>query len=152
MNSQDTYTFEGAFDSSWDRAFDSSTPYFMSQPGESEMDDLLISKLGIRGWGRFNYFKQKFSGEWGERKNKPFSPKAASALQKFLELAQFAEGMIPSIFLTEDGHLELAWEDNNGHKIQVEFGNLETEVYLEANETEGTFPNEKMESVLQLVG
>ena len=140
----------GSSDAGIGQAFDTSTPYHVPQPGESAMDDLLVRKLGNRGWGRFHYFKNWYSSPWGEANNKPMSPKATMALQRFLEVADFPEGVVPSLFITQEGFLELAWEDADGSKFQLEFGSQETEVYLEAKDLETMLPNTDMENIRSL--
>lgn len=125
--------------------------YRASEPGESEREELLQRKLGTRGWGRFLYFKQEFSRSWGEEgKGKPFSPKAQGAFFKFLQKAEFPEGITPSIFLTSEGHVELSWENSVGKAIQVEFGPEVAEIYLETTGYETRIKNTRMDDVVNV--
>lgn len=118
-----------------------SPSYRTAAPGESDREELLLNKLGKRGWGRLHYFRQEFSDRWGEGKEKPFSPKSQEALFHFLEMIDWPEGILPSLFLTPDGHLELAWEDSKGKRVQLEFGPQQTELYMESEEKEVVLPN-----------
>jgi hypothetical protein len=51
---------------------------------------------------------------------------------RFLEHVNFRDGADPSIFLTDDGELELAWSDTSGKAIQLVFGPNGVEVFHEA--------------------
>ncbi|MEX2382023.1 MAG: hypothetical protein WD490_06545 [Opitutales bacterium] len=112
-----------------------------TEPGEADRDELLLKKLGVRAWGRFHYFREVFSGPWGDGKGKPLSPRAVESFFSFIEKIEFRDGVQPSLFLTDDGHLELCWEDSRGGAIQLEFGPLETEVFVEREEKEDRVPN-----------
>ena len=120
-----------------------------SEPGENDLDELLVSKLGVRGWGRLHYFRSLYSEPWGEeRKGKPLSPRAVEAFFRFLELIEFStQGKAPSLFLTDEGHLELCWEDSQGGAIQIEFGPRDSEIYLESAGLEETMSNERIPEI-----
>lgn len=123
-----------------------------SEPGESNHDDLLLEKLGEKGWGRLHYFRNEFSGPWGDGEGRPFSPKSQEAFFNFLRIVGNLKAENPSLFLTDDGHLEICWEDASGNSIQFEFGPRETEVYLESSETELTFPNSELRDRINQFG
>lgn len=114
--------------------------YLSIEPGESKLEELLLRKLGTKGWGRFHYFRQVFSSPWGE-KCRPLSPKAQKAFLRFLEEASFPAEVSPSLFITDEGHLELAWEDASGKRVEIEFGPTESEYFLQSDGTEGTVSN-----------
>lgn len=113
----------------------------ISDPGESEHDSLLLAKLGEKGWGRIQYFKQVFSAPWGNGEGRPLSPRSLASFFDFLSAVQIPEGKTPSIFLTNSGHLELCWEDSGNKAVQLEFGPQETDIYIERNEQEFSIPN-----------
>ena len=143
-------TYYSSYTGLWPNQWRKPADYRASEPGESEREELLQRKLGTRGWGRFNYFKKEFSGLWGEEgKGKPFSPKAQGAFFKFLQKAEFPEGITPSIFLTSEGHVELSWENSAGKAIQVEFGPKDAEIYLESTGYETKIENTRMNDVVQ---
>jgi len=106
-------------------------------PDEVEFEELLLQKLGPRGWGRLHHFRQYYSPAWGTGAEKPLSPRAVGAFRLFLQNVQFPHGRLPSIFLTDKGGLELCWEDVNSKSVQVEFTSNGIEFYREATDQEG---------------
>lgn len=92
---------------------------------------ILFEKLGARGWGRMLLFSNYYTPGWGEG-NKQVSPRGQATLLRFLQLVTFRPGADPSIFLTDEGELELAWSDTNGRAVQLVFGPNGVEVYHEA--------------------
>lgn len=106
-------------------------------PGEAEFEDLLLRKLGARGWGRVHHFRNYYGPGWGGKTGQPLSPRAVEAFRRFLQDAAFPQGQVPSVFLTDRGGLELCWEDTNRSAIQVEFTSQGVEFYQAATEAEG---------------
>lgn len=105
-------------------------------PGEVEFEDLLLQKLGARGWGRVHHFRNYYGPGWGANIGKPLSPRAVEAFRRFLQVAAFPPGAQPSVFLTDRGGLELCWEDANQKSVQVEFTSQGIEFYCEAADEE----------------
>ncbi len=107
-----------------------------AEPGEADREELVLRKLGPRGWGRL-YHSTAFlrSPGWGEGRGRALSPRAIEAFYSFLDSVQFPAGTQPSIFLTDDGGLELCWEDRNGKSIQAAFLPSHLEVYRAAEES-----------------
>lgn len=105
-------------------------------PNESKREELLILKLGAKGWGRLHHFRNYYSAGWGEGFGKPLSPRALENFYRFLESVSFPAGSTPSVFLTDDGNLEVCWEDLDNKAVHVEFGASEIEYYVEAKEEE----------------
>lgn len=93
--------------------------------------DLISQKLGSRGYGRMLAFTQFYTTGWGEG-NKQVSPKGLSAFLRFLKQVTFREGADPSVFLSNDGELQVAWNDQDGQAIQLLFGPKSIEVFHEA--------------------
>jgi hypothetical protein len=116
-------------------------------PDEMEKEELLLNKLGARGWGRVHHFRNYYMSGWGDN-GRVLSPKALESFYRFLRNADF-HGSTPSVFLTDRGGLELCWEDRNGHSIQVEFTATGAEFYRAANEQEGFVP---LEAISKLTG
>ncbi len=119
------------------------TPAFgvrRSAPSEGEREELLLSKLGAKGWGRLHHFRNFYSAGWGGGTGKPLSPRALETFYRFLESARFPETSMPSVFLTDEGTIELCWEDQTGKAVQVEFRPSDIELYLEADEVEESVP------------
>ncbi len=119
------------------------------EPGEAACEKLVLAKLGKNGWGRWQYFRKCFSGGWGERGQKPLSPKSQEAFFATLSILEFPASAKPSLFLTDDGHLELAWRDYEGKAIQIEFGATESEIYLESSAYEATVPNRELSDTVR---
>jgi hypothetical protein len=60
---------------------------------------------------------------------------------RFLEFAVFTGDTKPSVFLTDQGCIELCWEDASGKAAQIEFRSAEIEFYIESQNSEGSVPN-----------
>ena len=99
--------------------------------------ELLLRKLGPKGWVRVSLFRNYFASGWGEN-GLVLSPKALEAFFRFVEAATFPVGnRSPSVFLTDRGGIELCWEDLNGNAVQVEFTGAGVEYYQAATDQEG---------------
>jgi hypothetical protein len=120
-----------------------------SVPDEWAREDLLIRKLGARGWGRVHHFRNYYTAGWGEQSGKPLSPRALSAFFQFLEAVNFPASTVPSVFLTDCGGIELCWEDENGKSVHVEFTHAGAEFFREATGDEGTVPHNAMPQLCQ---
>jgi hypothetical protein len=118
-------------------------------PGEVEFEDLLLQRLGARGWGRVHHFRNYYGPGWGAKTGKPLSPRAVEAFRRFLQAAFFPKGCTPSVFLTDRGGLELCWEDANQKSVQVEFTSHGLEFYQEATDQEGVFGFDRIPSLAQ---
>ncbi|SRR5438552_4552120 len=110
-----------------------------SAPSEGEREDVLLSKLGPKGWGRLHHFRHYYSAGWGDGSGRPLSPRSLEAFYRFLESATFPVGVQPSLFLTDQGYIELYWEDASNKAVQIEFRPTEIEFYIEAEQVEGCF-------------
>lgn len=119
------------------------------EPGDAANEQLILEKLGTIGWGRLQYFRTCFSAGWGEGNKNPLSPRSLEMFGKALRIIQFPENVKPSIFLTDDGFLELAWRDSRGNAIQFEFRSRDFEIYIEARGVEAIFPNDELENVIR---
>jgi hypothetical protein len=115
---------------------------------DSVIKELITRKLGVNGWKRWQYFRQHFSGRWGDEGQGPVSPRSQQSLLKALESLQFPPAVKPSLFLTDDGHFELAWRDAEGKSVQMEFGPTEFELFIEASGIEETHPNSLLGEVI----
>lgn len=123
-----------------------------TNPNEAEREDLLLSKLGPRGWGRIHHFRHFYAQGWGERGHgRPLSPRSLEAFFRFLETMPIPQRTAPKVFLTDSGHLELCWQDEQGAAVQVEFTPSMTEFYIESSETEGTVPHAAITSLAAML-
>ncbi|HWY50667.1 MAG TPA: hypothetical protein VNW72_04215 [Chthoniobacterales bacterium] len=121
---------------------DTPSPGVRTPPAtESDREELLLSKLGPRGWGRLYHFRYFYSAGWGDGSGKPMSPRALESFYRFLESAQFPKDSTPSVFLTDEGSVELCWEDQKGKSVEVEFRPTDIEFYIESRGTEGSVPS-----------
>lgn len=75
------------------------------------------------------------------------SPRSQQSLLKALESLEFPSEVKPSLFLTDDGHFELAWRDAEGKSVQMEFGPTEFELFIETAGIEETHPNRLLSEV-----
>ena len=118
-------------------------------PSEGEREELLLSKLGPKGWGRLHHFRHYYSTGWGDGSGRPLSPRALETFYRFLESARFPEGSMPSVFLTDEGCVEVCREDFEGKAVQVEFRPAEIEFYVEAQQQEDSVPASKAKELAQ---
>ena len=102
---------------------------------------LLLGRLGFQGWVRLHHFRHYYSAGWGDGSGKPLSPRALEMFYRFLEFAVFTGATKPSVFLTDQGCIELCWEDGSGKAVQLEFRPTEIEFYIESQNSEGSVPN-----------
>ena len=120
----------------------------IAAPGDVAKEKLVACKLGVHGWKRWQHFRQHFSGRWGDEGQCPVSPRSQESLLKALESLEFPSSAKPSLFLTDDGHFELAWRDAEGHSVQMEFGPAEFELFVEASGIEETHPNSQLGEII----
>lgn len=118
-------------------------------PSEDEREELLISKLGAKGWGRLHNFRHYYSAGWGESSGKPLSPRALETFYRFLESATFPAGPKPSVFLTNEGCIEVCWDDLDKKAVQVEFGPAKIEFYVEAEQLEDSVHSSQARELAQ---
>ncbi len=103
-----------------------------------ESEQALLAKLGARGWGRTHLFRNHYNQPRSERQSAPVSARAVDALTRFVAGAAFPSGVVPSVFLTDQGGLELCWEDAQGAARQIEFKPDGIDYYVAATEEEGS--------------
>lgn len=121
---------------------------WMATIGEAANERLVARKLGANGFKCWRYFRQHFSGRWGDEGQRPVSPRSQEALIKALGTLEFAPGTTPSLFLTDDGHFELAWRDASGGPIQMEFGPSTFDIFVEGSGIEESHPNSALDEVI----
>ncbi len=119
-----------------------------AEPGSAAREELLLAKLGPRGWGRLHHFRRFYSPGWGEGRGRSLSPRATEAFFSFLAAARFPEGVQPSLFLTDEGGLELAWEEN-GEAVQVAFQPGRLELYRKGDGTDRELPLQRWDEAAQ---
>lgn len=111
-----------------------------AEPDQSGREELLLQKLGARGWGRVHQFRYYYGQGWSETPRPALSPRALDAFFRFLEDVNLPAGKHPSVFLTDEGGLELVWEDIAGQSVQVDFRPSGIEYYRDVPTEEGAAP------------
>lgn len=120
---------------------------------QTDEESVLLEKLGTRGWGRIHYFRSHFDAGWGENgTGKAVSPKAYEAFSRFVQAATFPEGTVPSVFLTDEGGIELCWEDKGAKPIQIEFQRNGAEYFVGATQSEGFVGYDEIDHIAKTVG
>jgi hypothetical protein len=105
----------------------------LTMAGDASGDEVALTRLGSRNWGRLYQFRHSYSSGWGEaRSGRPLSPRALELFYRFLVHINFPAGSRPSLFMTNEGTLELCWDDSSGKPIQVEFTPSGAELYWES--------------------
>lgn len=117
-------------------------------PNEAAREELLLQKLGARGWGRIHHFRDYYTPGWGEERCRPLSPRATETFFRFLEAIKIPTGCVPSVFLTDNGGLELRWE-REGNDIQVEFTAAGIEYYAAREDVEEVVPHDRAVALAQ---
>lgn len=114
------------------------------------MDDLstfVKDKLGENGVRRFYEFRD-YSDGWCMGKGKKVSHQSIAQLERFVRLAQEYLPDEPSIFISEEGFLQLQWEDADDQDIEVCFGPKQFEYFLESSDEEGIIPSKNISELL----
>jgi hypothetical protein len=118
-----------------------------TQPDERAREELLLRKLGSKGWGRVHHFRSLYASSWGGN-GRVLSPKALDAFFRFLLDAEYLSAS-PSVLLTDRGGIELCWEDRQGKSVQVEFTATGAEFFHSATEEEGVVPFDSLARLAQ---
>ena len=113
---------------------------------EFSREELLLTKLGPKGWGRVHHFRNYYPSGWGGN-GCVLSPKALDAFFRFVEQATFPT--TPSVFLTDRGGIELCWEDANAKSVQVEFTATGAEFYNAGTDEEDVIPLDALAQLSQ---
>jgi len=102
----------------------------------------VASIIGPNGVARIREFWNYPSG-WDAGRGSPLSPISVSLLEDFAAIySEFQR--TPSVFLTREGYLVLAWEDLKDARIEVEFAPSGVEVYFAATDEEFTFSTDEV--------
>lgn len=97
-----------------------------------QLPRLIKQVLGRKAYRRIKRF-QKYEPGWADAESYPLSPQSQVLLYLFLlQKPQFPTN--PSVFMTRDGFLELAWEDRSDCRIHAVFGNQFVELLDDAGE------------------
>jgi hypothetical protein len=100
---------------------------------ESVIDNpywLGLAVLGQKGMERLYSFATDYQDGWGDGSGRALNADAYKALFVFMKNAPINISSRPSIFLTEEGGLEVAWDDAEGNDVRVEFTPIGVEYYF----------------------
>lgn len=101
-------------------------------------------KLGSRGWTRLLEFGLLNPQDAPQEGKKLATPDLVKTLCDFLERFSWPPNTMPSLFLTDRGGIELAWEEAGGAPVQVEFHRDGIELYREATGVETEFASDQV--------
>jgi hypothetical protein len=97
--------------------------------------------IGPEGVARFREFWSYPDG-WDFGRGKALTGLSVSRFERFVAEFNDFGGTLPSLFLSRDGNLVLAWEDSNGHRIEVEFSR-DTVLFWAGDDSERSFTIEE---------
>lgn len=107
-----------------------------------ELPGLVYAKLGDAAWQRFYDFSRWPDG-WAGPQSRAVAWGTYQNLGTFLSAAHFATSQPPpSLFVTDDGMLELSWEARNGSAINVTLTPEGARYFIEAEGAEAHVPSE----------
>jgi hypothetical protein len=92
--------------------------------------------LGENGADRFRDFSNLRDG-WDGGSGKPLSPSSMANFELFVNRFADLVPTEPSLFVSDEGHLVLGWEDKDGGRLEVEFAEGTFEFFRETTNTGG---------------
>jgi hypothetical protein len=107
---------------------------------------LVYAKLGETAWQRFANFSQWPDG-WSGPHSRAVSWITYRNFEKFLSQARFATSRPPSLFLTDAGHIELAWEAHDGSTIHITFTQDGADYFIESSAEESSVAENELEAL-----
>jgi hypothetical protein len=139
----------------WNQSFGTTsgaTFFVTSLPTPSaHQNHVIAEKLGHHGLKRIQQFRSYEPG-WDFGRGKAMSEIGFLGLYQFIKDYNLPAGQWPSVFLTNNGHLELAWKNPEGARIQAEFGPAKVEFYREDTGDEGEMAVSDASKVAELLG
>jgi hypothetical protein len=106
--------------------------------------------LGENGSRRFQDFSNYQPG-WNLGQGAVLSARSVTITDSFLTRLPELAAYEPSLFLTPEGNLELAWEDRSGSAVEIEFWPDKIEYYVEALNEERTLRLESFHQFIEKV-
>ena len=129
-------TFQYSAEDWFNRAISTVTTSFESGISP-RVESLVYSKLDATAWQRFRNFSQWPDG-WAGEGSLSLSAVSLANFERFLESSRFATARSkPSLFMTDDGLLEIGWESSDNTAIHVTFTTKGASFYIEATGEEG---------------
>jgi hypothetical protein len=106
------------------------------------LSDRAQAILGPNGVARFQEFWAYDHG-WDFGRGQSLNPRSVAVFERFIaQFGAFGERR-PSIFLSRDGNLVLAWEDATGERVEIEFGRDRFIVFTARDDAEREFSVER---------
>ena len=121
-----------------------------SQIEDFKQTTAVMGKIGGRGLDRLESFK-KYPAGWNFGKGDALSPSVLQLFYDLLTNESFQPHASPSIFLTDDGYLELCWEDKKEKKVQIEIKRRSICYYFESTEKEGEIRADDLDLLIKLL-
>lgn len=103
--------------------------------------------LGAKSFGRLQSLEQI-----ADSQSLTAFYESKGTLVGFLKFAKLPPVNSASLFLTDEGHLEICWEDPGGNSVQFEFKPNEIEMYLAETEEEIVFDKRYISRELSIRG
>jgi hypothetical protein len=122
-------------------SFQTAAPFMLFSLPESVVENpywIGLTVLGHKGMQRLYSFAAEYQDGWGDGSGKALNPEAYKALFIFMRYAPINVSSRPSIFMSEDGGLELAWDDANNNDVRVEFGPSRVAYWFSGTGNEGS--------------
>jgi hypothetical protein len=108
------------------------------------LSELIPSKLGDAAWQRFYDFSWWPDG-WAGPQSRAVAWGTYQNLATFLSAVRFVTSQPPaSLFVTDDGLLELSWEAGDGSAINVTLTPDGASYFIEAKREEAHVPSESL--------
>ncbi len=109
-----------------------------------EVPGLVYAKLGDAAWQRFHDFSRWPDG-WAGPHSQAIAWGTYHNFGKFLAAARFLTSQPPpSLFVTDEGQLELTWEARDGSAINVTLSAEGADYFIESQGAEGHVPAEQL--------
>lgn len=105
--------------------------------------------LGKNGIERYEDFKSYPDG-WDNGVGARLSGRSTAVMETFFGVFSDFDTK-PSLFLTRDGNLQLAWENSGGERIELEFYPDHIEYYIQSREEEGEIEVSTLGSIERFV-
>lgn len=131
-------------------AYHSTLPHVTSWMESSvppALSGLVYAKLGNTAWQRFFDFSRWPDG-WAGVHSQSIAWGTYRNFERFLDAARFATSQIPpSLFLTDEGHIELSWNARNGSAISVTLTPAGADYFVESQSEEQSVQTDGIEAL-----
>jgi hypothetical protein len=116
------------------------SPFTHVEPFVENPYSLGLYVLGQSGMKRLYRFATEYDRGWGDGSGEPLDQKILKCLFVFLRYAPINIESKPSIFMTPEGGLELAWDDFERNEIRVEFSSQTISYHFSKTGHNGSYP------------